>query len=189
MQIDKQGRGFAAPLIVHPDTPAARIEAITCHVVVSPVGLWQLVYRIDDPAAALRLPPPAPPVATDGLWQTTCAELFVSRSGDAGYQEYNFAPSGAWAAYDFGRYREGMVPLAITPPQIGLSTDASMAELSVAIEGIASPRRGLWHIGLSMVIEEICGTKSYWALRHPPGKPDFHHRHCFARQLPPPERA
>src|SRR3546814_3736372 len=30
-------------------------------------------------------------------------------------------------------------------------------------------------LALSAVIEELDGTKSYWALAHPPGKPDFHH--------------
>ena len=39
-------------------------------------------------------------------------------------------------------------------------------------------------IGLSAVIEETDGTKSYWALRHPPGPPDFHHPDCFALELP-----
>jgi len=39
-------------------------------------------------------------------------------------------------------------------------------------------------LGLSAVIEEIDGTKSYWALAHPPGKPDFHHPDCFALTLP-----
>jgi len=24
---------------------------------------------------------------------------------------------------------------------------------------------------------------SYWALRHPPGGPDFHHADCFAMEL------
>ena len=35
------------------------------------------------------------------------------------------------------------------------------------------------------VIEEKDGTKSYWALAHPPGEPDFHHPDCFALDLPP----
>jgi hypothetical protein len=34
------------------------------------------------------------------------------------------------------------------------------------------------------VIEETNGRKSYWALAHPPGKPDFHHSDCFALGLP-----
>lgn len=44
-------------------------------------------------------------------------------------------------------------------------------------------------IALSAVIEEKDGTKSYWALRHPPGKPDFHHPDCFALTLEAPEAA
>jgi hypothetical protein len=34
------------------------------------------------------------------------------------------------------------------------------------------------------VIEETNGRLSYWALAHPPGKPDFHHSDCFALELP-----
>jgi hypothetical protein len=34
-------------------------------------------------------------------------------------------------------------------------------------------------------LEEQDGTKSYWALAHPPGdKPDFHDPACFAAHLP-----
>jgi hypothetical protein len=32
---------------------------------------------------------------------------------------------------------------------------------------------------VSAVIEENSGAKSYWALKHPPGKPDFHHADGF----------
>ena len=39
------------------------------------------------------------------------------------------------------------------------------------------------------VIEELDGTKSYWALAHPPGKPDFHHPDCFALTLAAPGAA
>ena len=42
-----------------------------------------------------------------------------------------------------------------------------------------------WRLGLSAVIEDTSGGKSYWALAHPPGKPDFHHADCFALELPP----
>ena len=45
------------------------------------------------------------------------------------------------------------------------------------------PRRD-WQLGLSAILEEIDGTKSYWALAHPPGdKPDFHDPVCFAARL------
>jgi hypothetical protein len=29
-------------------------------------------------------------------------------------------------------------------------------------------------LGLTAVVEEENGRLSYWALKHPPGKPDFH---------------
>jgi len=47
-----------------------------------------------------------------------------------------------------------------------------------------APTVGDFHIGLAAVIEELDGTKSYWALAHPPGAPDFHHADCFALTLP-----
>ena len=43
--------------------------------------------------------------------------------------------------------------------------------------------------GLSAVIEEKDGTKSYWALAHGGGAPDFHAPACFALPLAAPERA
>ena len=42
-----------------------------------------------------------------------------------------------------------------------------------------------WELGLSAVLEEKDGTKSYWALAHPEGdRPDFHDPVCFAARLP-----
>jgi len=38
-------------------------------------------------------------------------------------------------------------------------------------------------LGLSAVVESVDGGLSYWAMRHPPGKPDFHHVDAFALQL------
>jgi hypothetical protein len=35
-------------------------------------------------------------------------------------------------------------------------------------------------IALSAVIEDDAGTLSYWALKHPAGKPDFHDSEGFA---------
>lgn len=37
--------------------------------------------------------------------------------------------------------------------------------------------------GLTAVIEEAGGHKSYWALAHASGQPDFHKRSCFTLQL------
>jgi hypothetical protein len=43
---------------------------------------------------------------------------------------------------------------------------------------------GAW--GLTAVLEEADGVKSYWALAHGPGKADFHHAACFAARLEAP---
>jgi hypothetical protein len=38
-------------------------------------------------------------------------------------------------------------------------------------------------LGVAAMIEETNGRRSYWALAHPPGKPDFHHADCFAHKF------
>jgi hypothetical protein len=58
----------------------------------------------------------------------------------------------------------------------GLSLAWSMARLEATVPLREDARR----LALSAVIEEVDGALSYWALRHAPGKPDFHHRDTFA---------
>lgn len=140
-----------------------------------------LTYRLACPATALAVSTPAAPVHTDGLWQTTCLELFV-RTGPEAYAEYNFSPSGAWAAYRFSGYREGMAPMKLDHvPQI----EAHVAEDALVVRArIPLPPVLPAMASLSAVIEEKDGTKSYWALAHPAGKPDFHDGACFVLELP-----
>ncbi len=164
-----------ASLLPHPSTPAGPVHRVT-------VDWWReaqalsLRFIIDALDDALIWPEPRPAARADGLWTSTCAELFLRRPGEAGYREYNVAPSGAWAAYAFAGYREGMRPLDTPPPVV-------RAEPGVVEAMLALPP-GPWDAGLSMVIEARDGTKSYWAIRHPPGRPDFHHPDCFALTLP-----
>jgi predicted GIY-YIG superfamily endonuclease len=129
------------------------------------------------------------PLRTDELWQTTCFELFVRRPTSDAYIEYNFSPSFRWAAYGFSTYRNGMFELPSTPPKLKLMVgeQALILQIEVALPDKCANRA--IEIGLSAVIEETDGTKSYWALAHPPGKPDFHHKDCFALQLEAPSAA
>ncbi len=123
---------------------------------------------------------------TDGLWKHTCFELFVKRLRTEAYCEFNFSPSTAWAAYRFDKYREAMADLETAAHGITLGLGPYCIELTTKIslpDPIADHQ-----IALSAVIEENDGTKSYWALKHPPGPPDFHHPDCFALTLPAPER-
>ena len=100
-----------------------------------------------------------------------------------GYREFNFSPSGEWAVYAFRGYREGG-ELDVEPaPGIAVQRKGDRLELYAQIRAdILPPGRPL-RLALSAVVEDADGTLSYWALRHLPGKPDFHHTDAFALQL------
>ncbi len=139
----------------------------------------RLTYQLEGDLAALRLPEPRPPVRADGLWRHTCFEAFVGRPDGSDYWEYNFSPSGAWAAYHFTGFREGMAPhIKGAAPVMSLDMAAQMLSLEVTIDLAwyvkASASPGL-RLGLSAVVEDKARVLSYWALKHPADKPDFHH--------------
>ncbi len=169
-------------LICHPDTPARTVESISVECERVADGLW-LRFHCELVLEVLILPDPAEPDRADDLWRTTCFEAFVREGQGPAYREFNFSPSSLWAAYRFDGYRSGMENLELSvAPEIGL--DAS--EGHFALETIAPLPGGGGAFALSAVIEETGGHKSYWALAHPPGQPDFHHPTCFAATLPAP---
>ncbi len=173
-------------LICHPDTPASAVTEIEVSVERTGSGLW-LRFHAELDLDRLVLPGPASAARTDGLWSTTCFEAFLRPDSDAGYMEINFSPSSQWAAYDFTGYREGMSPAVLaTAPAIGLDASDEHFALEADIVGLPVQAGSKVQLALSAVIEEAGGTKSYWALAHPPGKPDFHHPDCFALILAPP---
>jgi hypothetical protein len=133
-----------------------------------------LRYLIEGDLDAVRLPLRG----ERPLWQHTCCEAFVGGPGSPGYQELNFSPSGDWSAYAFARYRDGG-PAEVPDPQIVVKLSKHALELSASARVPAGPLQ----LALTAVVEERDGTLSYWALRHAPGKPDFHHRAGFALEL------
>ena len=139
----------------------------------------RVAYVLEGDIDRLRIPPPRPPRIAERLWQHTCCELFIAREGVAGYREFNFSPSGEWAAYGFQRYREGAL-LAETSAEIVVRRAPDRLELSASVPFGGKEKLS---IGLSAVVEDESGTLSYWALRHAPGKPDFHHPDAFAMKL------
>jgi hypothetical protein len=168
-------------LTPHPETPCEAISAI--EVVCERAS--RLLYRATGDIRRLVLPTAAASARADELWRTTCFEAFMRPGGGEGYLEFNFAPSGEWAAYRFAGYRIGMTPLAIAPPRIALTATDAALELSVALD---PPLAGPARLALSAVIEEAGGRRSYWALAHPPGKPDFHHPAGFVCEIAPESR-
>lgn len=172
-------------LVRHPSSPSNGVTQLTARIVSLADGWLQLRWRIEG-AGKLALPGLAGKGRADGLWRTTCFELFV-RSGDGpNYSEFNFSPSERWAAYDFADYRELMAerPMPREPVcTLRAGGRTAIFDAEVPLAGLPSlPCRA----ALSAVIEEDGGVKSYWALAHPPGKPDFHDPACFAAMLAAP---
>ena len=147
----------------------------------------KLTYRFTGDLDALRLPEAQSATRTDGLWRHTCFEAFIGHSGAGDYWEYNFSPSGAWAAYHFAGYREGMAPLLKgAPPDIVRSMGGETIEIAVSLDLSWLMKsflvRGL-RLGLAAVIEDKARVLSYWALKHPAEKPDFHHAGSLVVEL------
>jgi hypothetical protein len=156
-------------------------------------GELAFTYRVSGAIDALRLPPPAASERADELWRRTCFEAFLHAPDGEGYVELNLSPSTQWAAYRFDGYRSGMtVADEVSAPRIagGVRGDAYELSASIDLEGAALlPAEAAWRLGLAAVIEDTGGRISYWALAHPPGKPDFHHADGFALELPAAGRA
>jgi len=169
-------------LIPHPETPAKAITTVSVEVIADPADDILMTFLVTG-SANLVVPDWVAAERRDGLWKTTCFELFLKPVDGESYFEFNFSPSTQWAAYRFERYRSGRS--AFVQPvdpclERGEESSDQILEVDLDLSGLPDvPMR----IGLSAVIEERNGTKSYWALAHPPGKPDFHHPDCFTLEL------
>ncbi|MDX2210374.1 MAG: DOMON-like domain-containing protein [Sphingopyxis sp.] len=176
-------------LVAHALCPANSVEAFAVECERDGKSLW-LRYILDMPLASLELPGPANSDRAENLWKTTCFELFARLPDEAGYVEFNFSPSSEWAAYVFAGYRDLLDDAAMAgSPTIFLDAGEEWLKVEVSLLLPEPWATAPLDISLSAVIEETDGTKSYWALRHPPGKPDFHHPDCFALRLPAPDAA
>ena len=175
-------------LKLHPDSPCDAVSRIDVDVARPRPGALALRYCLTGALGDLHLPAAASPVRAEGLWRHTCFEAFVRAEPGAGYAEFNLAPSTEWAAYLFDGYRCGMrAASAMAAPLIEIQAGGAALTLQATLDGLPGlPGDAPWHLGLSVVIEDVNGRLSYWALAHPPGKPDFHHADCFALMLPAP---
>lgn len=174
-------------LIPHPATPAgirdlkvwASIDHAASFGAMATTNIW---FGIGGSADAFAIPETEEPARKDGLWKATCLEAFFRPAGEQRYQEWNFAPSGDWAAYDFTGYRDGMSESQVgAPPYIRMEDNLTWWTLGATVAVDAATK---WELALSAVLEEKDGSKSYWALAHPSAEPDFHHPDCFVARLP-----
>jgi hypothetical protein len=140
-------------------------------------GCLVLEYELLGDLDRLRIGEPGghPDEPTDGLWRHTCMEVFVGSTIPGPYLEFNFAPSGQWAAYRFSGYRAGMAPLTgLRPPRIELRLQSDRLLLSADLE-LPKDLTATVRLGLAAIVEDTVGQLSYWALRHAGDRPDFHH--------------
>lgn len=175
-------RGVSLPetqtftLACHPATPTQIVRRLAVHVALGAAGRLDLHYELEAQMDRLRIPEPRKSTRGDELWKHTCFEAFLCAGDGDAYRELNFAPSTQWAVYSFGGYRKGMAQPVTPAPEIQVQRDEQRLTLRATVNpGVAAVRR----IALAAVIEDGSGRLSYWALRHPSGKPDFHHPESF----------
>jgi hypothetical protein len=182
--------GTQVGLRPHPDGGPTPLEGIAVEATRLAGARLRLRYLASGDMSRLHVPGPTPQARVDELWRHTCFEAFLSL-GDDRYWEFNLAPSSQWAAYAFAGYRERTGDPEVAAPVI--HTEAAARTLALAADLDLSAIAGLdpdapWTLGLSAVVEDISGERSYWALAHAPSKPDFHHASAFALHLPSPDR-
>lgn len=178
-----------AVLHCHPDTLCTAVENIKADIRWDQSGLLMVNYVLNGVVDQLRISPDPSARGVEDLWEHTCFELFIGAKDDAEYYEFNFSPSGEWTAYEFRNYRDGG-PLHADELDVKIAVQRRAETLELSAVVLLTDLPGIrldvcLSLGLSAVIEDLNGSLSYWALKHPPGKPDFHHADSFTLQIEP----
>ncbi len=171
-------------LTPHPDTPCTAITAIRVAIAQPAADQLALRYAVTGDISALFVPPRKAPARINDLWKTTCFEVFIRPEGGTAYHEFNFSPDTRWAAFAFDDHRTNsrdyVVPRA---PEIVMTQTATTLVADCLVH-LPQPYTVACALGLTMVVEAADGVKSYWALAHGPGAPEFHDANCFTTRLP-----
>lgn len=172
-------------LIAHPAFPPLAVSSVEARVLQRDSQWLRVRWRIES-ASRLVLPPFVGRKRRDELWKTTCFELFLKEPGSHSYTEWNLSPSEGWNAYDFAGYRDGMSERPVSgAPDCTMRPGKAFAVFDAAIPArmIAG---GEQEMGITCVLEEEGGVKSFWAMKHAKDQPDFHDPACFAARLAAP---
>ena len=176
-----------AELTCHPTQPCPAIRSFVVETDAAALpSALVVLFRIAGDATRLHLPPTGFARRTDGLWHHSCFEVFLRAGTGASYYEFNFAPSGDWAAYRFGRPRSERSAPELPAPRVECRSFPEGYELSATLPVAALPeiaRASTIEAGIAAVIEADVGTLSYWALAHGGPKPDFHDPATFRLRL------
>ena len=175
-----------ADLIRHPATDCNPIRRIGVDMSRARDAIT-LCCHIEGEVSQLRIPVAGPAQRADDLWQHSCFEAFLQANGGDGYLEFNFSPSGAWAAYRFAGRRWGRESPELTAPQMEVrqGPDWLAMYIQLSLADIAEFAGSIpISAGLTAVIEDERGGLSYWALAHGAARPDFHDPATFTLRLP-----
>lgn len=158
-------------LVAHPRSDGTAIDKV--RVTVSRLG-GDLVLKYVFEGAIERLEIPSGRLDPERLWEHTCAELFVGETASRAYVEWNFSPTLQSARFAFSDYRE-RVEHEPGDARVRIEKDAN--GLVLIARGAFTPEPT--KIGLTAITRDIDGAQSFWALKHPSERPDFHHPDGF----------
>src|SRR3972149_870100 len=169
----------AVTLTRHPENRSDAVHSLGARVWRMPGAMLAVTYRVRGELDRLRLPESRPPRMADRLWRHTCFELFITRTGLPGYHEFNFSPSGEWAAYEFAGYRDGAAfAHEELDPRIAVRRSAEALELDavIGLDRLSPVHSGArLSLAVSAVVEDRDAVLSHWALGDPPREPGFPH--------------
>jgi len=181
-------RAVNVELIRHtalPRDPIRRLAVAIARAV--PGDALALTFRIEGELAHLCLPEVTVPRRADALWQQSCFEAFLRPAGGYAYFEFNFSPTGAWAAYRFGGRRLGRELPELTAPKMEVRRGPDWLAMDIRLALDELPELALAasiSVGLAAVVEDEHGDLSYWALAHGAARPDFHDPATFTLRVP-----
>jgi hypothetical protein len=181
---------FSTALVCHPSSGAGPVEGIGVSGSLTKDGELAVRYELAGDMGRILIPGvAATPAPRDELWRHTCCEIFLAdgthAEGDAGasrgglphpYREFNFSPSGDWAAYEFDAYRRGGRATQAPARVVMRYVDGESLVLSVRtrVPRVNLGRAAALSFSAAVVVETFDGALHYWAVRHSQAQPDFH---------------
>jgi hypothetical protein len=165
------------------------VTQFMAHISLLEGGMLLCHYVVDMPVEDIILPEDVAAERADGLWKTSCFELFLREKGSTDYLELNFSPDTRWAAYSFTGYRKGMdaLDLPIEPEIFAEIVDDNRLMLEAELELPDEWQDKELEANITAVLQMADGQMEYWATAHPQEKPDFHDPACFIVTLTPEE--
>ena len=177
-----------ADLSPHPRNPGAALEVRIAAAVERTARGFDFQFELVGQLGDIAWPTATGAKRADLLWHHTCFEAFCAAPGASAYYEFNFSPSGGYAVYRFGGYRERLAdPELASPPLISRREAGALLIIDVALDLTGLPRlrpAAAVEVALAAVIEGRDSRIHHYSLGHPSEQPDFHDRRGFLLALP-----